>query len=120
MATITKQILSGSTSGTPISLTDTATSGNTDAGYLVHTAVAGATDFDEIWIWATNVHTAAVILTLECGSKDEDQHIKAAINPNETVLVCPGMIMNGGLVISAFASVANEINLFGFVNRLDY
>ena len=52
MATITKQLLSGSTQGTGIKLTDTSTSGNTDAGYLIHTAVSGPTDIDEIWIWA--------------------------------------------------------------------
>ena len=120
MATITKQLLSGSTNGMPISVTDTSTSNNTDAGYLIHTAINNATDFDEIWIWATNIHTAAVVLTLECGTKDENEHIKAIVNPNETVLVCPGMILNNSKVMCAFASVADKLNLFGFVNRLDY
>jgi hypothetical protein len=120
MATITKQLLSGSTQGTGIKLTDTSTSNNTDAGYLIHTAVAGTTDIDEVWVWACNTNTAAVILTVEFGGVDVDDNIKVAINPNETVLVVPGLPIHNGLHIKGFASVADKVNVFGFVNRMDY
>ena len=116
MATITKQLLSGSTSGQPISLTTNATSG----AVTIHTAVTGGTDFDEIWCWAVNIHTSDITLTLECGTTDEDQHIKHVIQPDETVLVVPGMIMNGAKVLKGFASTADKCNIFGYVNRLDY
>ena len=119
MATISKQLLSGCTQGTGIKLTDTGTSGNTDAGYLIHTAVVGTTDIDEIWIWACNTNTTAVTLTLEWGGVDVDDNIKVVIQSNETVLAAPGLLLQNGLLVKAFASVADKINLFGFVNRLD-
>ena len=116
MATLTKQKLSGSgTRSRPISLTTTSTS----SAVLIHTSVSGTTDFDEIWVWASNIHTGAITLTLEVGTTDEDQHVKAVINPNETVLVCPGLLMHDGDVLNGFATVANKINVFGYVNRMD-
>ena len=117
MATFTKQKLSGSgTRSRPISLTTTATSG----AVTIHASVGNATDFDEIWLWATNIHTGSITLTLEVGTTDEDQHIKAVINPSETVLVCPGLLMHDGDILKGFATVADKINVFGYVNRLDY
>ena len=120
MATITKQLLSGSTQGTGIKLTDTSTSGNTDAGYLIHTAVSGTTDIDEIWIYACNTNTSAEVLTIEFGGVDVDDNIKVSINPDETVLVVPGLPLQNGLLVKGFATVANKINVFGYVNRMDY
>mgnify|MGYP003645981500 CR=1 FL=1 len=114
MATISKQLLSGSTQGTGIKIVQTSTAGDT-----VHTAIAGTTDIDEIWIWACNTNTSTVVLTLEMGSADVDDNIKVAINPNETVLVVPGLPMHNGLIIKGFASVANKVNVFGYVNRMD-
>jgi len=115
MATISKQLLSGSTSGMPISLTTNATSG----AVTIHTAVSGATDIDEVWVWATNVNTTAETLTLEVGTTDEDQHVMAVIQPDETVLVLPGLILNGAKVIKGFSTTANKVNVFGYANRLD-
>ena len=119
MATISKKILSGSTQGTGIKLTDTSSSVNTDAGYLIHTAIAGTTDIDEIWIWACNTDTSAATLTVEFGGTDVDDNIKTIIQPNETVLVVPGLPLQNGLIVKAFASVANKVNVFGFVNSMD-
>ena len=115
MATISKQLLGGSTNGMPISLTTAVTSG----AVTIHTAVSGTTDIDEVWIWATNIHTGAVVLTLEVGTTDEDQHIKATIQPDETVLVCPGLALQNGKIIKGFASTANKCNVFGYANRMD-
>ena len=119
MATISKQLLSGSTQGTGLQLTDTATSVNTDEGYLIHTAVSGTTDIDEVWIWACNTDTSAATLTVEFGGTDVDDNIKVVIQTNEVVLVVPGLPLHNGLLVKAFASVANKVNVFGFVNRLD-
>tara|TARA_R110000824_G_scaffold82838_6_gene207726 strand:- start:3946 stop:4299 length:354 start_codon:yes stop_codon:yes gene_type:complete len=115
MSTISKQLLGGSTNGMPISLTTAVTSG----AVTIHTAVSGTTDIDEVWIWATNIHTGSITLTLEVGTADEDQHIKAVINANETVLVCPGIALQNGKIIKGFASVADKCNVFGYANRMD-
>ena len=119
MSTISKVLLSGSTQGTGIKLTDTSTSGNSDAGYLIHTAVSGTTDIDEIWVWACNTDTSAAVLTVEFGGVDVDDNIKYLIQPNETLLVVPGLPLQNGLLVKGFASVANKVNVFGYVNRLD-
>jgi hypothetical protein len=42
----------------------------------------------------------------------------ASINPNETVLVVPGLPLHNGLVVKAFASVADKINVAGYVNKI--
>ena len=47
MATFSRVLLSGGTSGAPIPVAATATPGT-----LIHTAVAGATSFDEVYLWA--------------------------------------------------------------------
>ena len=115
MATITKQLLSGSTQGTGIKITQTSTAGDT-----IHTAVSGTTDIDEIWIWACNTNTSTEVLTIEFGGVDVDDNIKVSINPDETVLVLPGLPLHNGLLVKGFATVANKVNVFGYVNRMDY
>ena len=131
MAAITKVILSGSTNGRGIKLTDTAASTNNDTGYTIHTAVAGTTDIDEVWLWAHNSSTAGVKLTLEFGnavasgattaSTAPDDQIEVSIPPEEGLMqVIPGLILQNACLIRAFASAANVITIHGFVNRIDY
>ena len=131
MATYTKVKLSGSTDGRGIKLTDTASSTNNDAGYTIHTAVVGTTDFDEVWLWAHNSSTAAVKLTLEFGnavasgattaSTDPDDRIEVTIPPEEGLMqICPGLVLQNACLIRAFAASANVVTIHGFVNRIDY
>ena len=62
MATYSKELLSGSTNGLGILVVATST-----AGTLIHTAVSGTTDLEEIWLYAVNAHSADIKLTLEWG-----------------------------------------------------
>jgi hypothetical protein len=113
MATISKHILSESNHGDGIKIVQTATAGTT-----IHTANDQTDDIDEVWLWACNTNATAVILTLEWSSAVVDDNIKVSINPNETVLVAPGWPLRNTLVIKGFATVANKVNVFGFVNRI--
>jgi len=117
MATVVKRKLSGSTDGKPIKVVATAT-----AGTAVHTAVAGTTagTFDEIWLWAFNSSAAAVVLTLEWGGVTvPDQNIVLSIPPQAgLILVVPGLILQNGMLVKAFAASANVITLSGFVNSM--
>jgi len=112
----TKRKLSGSTDGLPISVVATAT-----AGTLIHTAVAGTTagTYDEIWLWATNNHTAAVNLTIEYGNATTTNNIQMSI-PAKTglYLVVPWLILQNGLTVKAFAATTAVINITGFVNAI--
>jgi hypothetical protein len=116
MATFSKQMLSGSTNGKGIKVAATATAGTT-----IHTAVAGGSSYDEVWLYANNTSSAAVKLTLEWGGvAAPDDHIEISIPAEGTglVLVSPGLLINNSLVIKAFAATTNVINIFGYVNRI--
>jgi len=117
MATFVKRKLSGSTDGMPIKVVATATAGTT-----IHTAVAGTTagTYDEVWLYAYNGHTAAVTLTIEYGGATvPDQNIIVSIASKSGLsLIVPGLILQNGLVIKAFASTANVITLSGWVNQM--
>ena len=114
--TVAKTKLSGSTSGMGILVVATAT-----AGTLIHTAAAGATNYDEVWLWAVNTDAAAVDLTIEYGGvTDPNNLINIDAIPVESglTLICPGLILQGGLVIRAFGSAASKIVIYGFVNQM--
>ena len=115
MATFSKRLLSDSTSGRGIVITQTATAGND-----LHTAVAGSSDIDEIWLYATNIHTSAVSLTIEWGGVTVARDTITVTVPSKSglMLVAPGLLLNGGIDVAAFASVASKINIFGYVNRI--
>jgi hypothetical protein len=115
MATFTKIPLSGSTNGKGIKITQTASAGNT-----IHTAVTGITDLDEVWIYAVNTDGTARAITIQWGGTTApDDSITASIDAESgLLLLVPGLILQNGLIIKAFAAVANKLVVFGFVNRI--
>lgn len=117
MATFKKRKLSGSTDGMPIKVVQTATAGTT-----IHQAVAGTTagTFDEIWLFAYNGHSAAVTLTIEYGGATvPDQNIVCTLAVQSGLqLIVPGLVLQNGLYVKAFASVANVVCLSGYVNSI--
>ena len=120
MATFSKQKLSGSTNGRGIAVVATATLGTT-----IHATGTSATTIDELWLYANNIHSSAVTLTIELGGVTTTSDLiqqSIAATPSGLVLVCAGLILTGtgsaALTVSAFASVASKIEIFGFVNRI--
>jgi hypothetical protein len=116
MATFTKVLLSGSTNGKGIKVAASAT-----AGTLIHTAVSGTSSIDEIWLYAHNTSASNVKLTIEWGEATApDGNIEVNIGAEGTgmILVIPGVPLQNGLTVRAFAGSANVINIFGYVNRI--
>ena len=116
MATYSKQLLNGSTNGKGIKVAATAT-----AGTVIHTAIAGTSALDEVWLYAHNTSASAVKLTLEWGgvaAPDDQIEINIGVDGTGAVLVAPGLLLQNGLVIRAFAGTANVLNIFGYVNRI--
>jgi hypothetical protein len=113
---ISKQQLSGSTNGRGIKIVATAT-----AGTLLHTAVSETDQFDEVWIYLWNSHSADVLVTLELGGvTDPDDIVEVTIPFQQGLyLVVPGIPYSGGVAIRAFAATANVVVASGFVNRVD-
>ena len=113
---VSKAKLSGSTNGRQIKVGATATPGTT-----IHTATSSANTLDEVWLWACNTSSSTVALTVELGgTTDPDDLIEVGI-PAESglVMVVPGIPMDGGVVIRAFAATGDVINISGFVNQID-
>ena len=115
MALWTKRKLSGSTDGKQIKVAATATPGTT-----IHTAVSGTTDFDEIYIWAVNSDTVARKLTLEWGgTASPDDLCEVTIPPEDGYfLLVPGLLLQNGAILRAFAETANVVLINGYVNRI--
>jgi hypothetical protein len=116
MATFSKQLLSGSTNGKGILVAATAT-----AGTLIHTAVSGTSSFDEIWLYANNTSSSNVKLTLEWGEATAPAgNIEVNIGAEGTglILIAPGILLQNGLSVRAFAATTNVLNIFGYVNRI--
>lgn len=117
MATYSRVLLSGSTNGKSIKIAATATAGTT-----VHTAVAGTSSYDEIYVWLTNTDSSARTVTIEFGGvTDPDNLIVKALSlpPNSPPIpVLTGQVLQNGLVIGIFASAANVILATGYVNRI--
>ncbi len=117
MSTYSRVLLSGSTSGREIPVVATATPGTT-----IHTAIAGSTSFDEVYLWASNVTGSAATLTLEWGGvTDPGDHLTHAVSipaNSPPIPVITGQVLNGGLVLRAFSGTTAAINVGGFVNRI--
>lgn len=111
-----KRKLSGSTDGKGIKVAATAT-----AWTLIHTAVSWTTAwvYDEIWLYATNNHTAAVNLTIEFGSASTDDNIQMSI-PSKTgeYFIIPWFILQNWATVKAFAETANVITIHWWVNAI--
>lgn len=117
MATFSRILLSGSTSGQPIKVAATATPGT-----LIHTAVAGAVSFDEIYLWVTNTDTVTRTVTIQWGGvTDPDNLIAKTVSLGASSPPFPiitGINLNGGLIVRAFASSANVLLISGYCNQI--
>ena len=113
MATFTKVVLSGSTDGRPIKVTQTATAGDT-----IHTAHASS--IDEVYLYANNTQAASILLTIEFGGVTSPDDLIEFSIPGHSGLycVCPGLPITNSLLVRAFAASANLITISGFVNRI--
>jgi len=120
VATFSKIKLSGSTNGRGIAVAATSTLGTT-----IHATGTSASVLDEVWLYAANIHSSAVTLTVEFGGATTTSdliQVSVGATPSGLVLICPGLILSGtgsaATTVTAFAGTANKIEIFGFVNRI--
>src|SRR5688572_7822508 len=101
--------LSGSTDGRGILVAATATPGTT-----IHTAVAGATDFDLVTLYAVNLDTVERTLTLEYGGTGTGDTFPITLAAGRgPTLIVDGLPLHDGVVVRAFGSSANKIAIIG-------
>ncbi len=111
----TVEKLSGSTNGKGIKLAHiTSTSAET-----IHTAPAGV-DIDLVTLWAVNQDTVDHTVTLGWGAVvDPDNRITVTVPAQAgPVAICDRMPLSGALAITAWASTANVVMLYGTVERV--
>ncbi len=114
MTTFTKAKLSASTDGKPILIAATAT-----AGTLVHTAVAGTTNFDEVWLWLVNNSASDCLATIEYGDAAAGSNIQYLVLSRDGLkCVLPGLPLQNGATVKVFAAVTNVLSASGFVNQI--
>ena len=115
MARFSKQLLSGGTNGKNVKVVATASAGTT-----IHTAVSGTSDMDEVWLYAMNTDSSDRKLTIEYGGVASPDDLTEVTITAEAgwVLVCPGLLLQNGLVVKAFAAAANVVMINGYVNRI--
>ena len=116
MATYSKIKLSATPAdGRNIKVVETST-----AGDLIHTAVSGTSDLDEVWLYACNTDGTDRKLTIEYGGVASPDDLTEVTITAEAgwVLVCPGLLLQNGLIIKAFAAAANVVMINGYVNRI--
>ena len=114
MATFTKAHLSISTDGRGIVVAATATPGTT-----IHQAASGTSALDEIWLYAVNISTSAVKLTIEWGDAATGDNIEMTVQGESgLVLVVPGLLLQNSLYVKAFAGTTNVITIHGYVNNI--
>jgi hypothetical protein len=117
MPSYSRQLLSGSVNGRAIPVAATATPGT-----LLHTAIAGTTGFDEVYLWASNATNAAASLTIEWGNAGAvGDHLVDTISipaNSPPIPIATGQVLQNGLPVRAFSGTASAINITGFVNRI--
>jgi hypothetical protein len=115
MATFTKKKLSASTDGKPILIAATATPGT-----LIHTAVAGTTDFDEIWVWLSNTSLSDAIVTIEYGDATAPgSNVKYTVLAQDGLkCVLPGTLLQNGATLRIFCGTASVVNAIGHVHLI--
>ena len=92
----------------------------------VHTGPSLATSYDEIWIYASNASASDVTLTIGWGeepSTNDDLEIVMNVTAKTGYhMLIPGLILKGNastaLVVTAYASATNAVNLTGYVNHI--
>jgi len=102
-------------------------------GTLIHNNVnATSTALDEVWLYATNLTSSAVVLSLVVGASQlgtlplTSAVTNITIPPNSGLtLITPGLILSANSAgstlysaIYAYASQANAIAISGYVNRI--
>ncbi len=104
---------SASTSGAGINLTATSTPGT-----AIHTAAAGAVTLDRVWLYVTNTSASAVVVTVEFGGTTVGFRIVYSVPSQNTALVVPGLVINGGLSVAAFAGTGSVLNAIGYIEKV--
>lgn len=113
---ITRVKLSGSTNGLGIKVTGTSSA----ADVTIHTA--DATALDQVWLYAINndVDGEVRTLTVAWGAETDPDNLIITTVPCKAgpILITPGLVATGSVVIGAWADEASDVVIYGYVDRI--
>jgi len=117
MATVEKQLLSGSIAGRPIAIVVTGS-----AGTQIHTTTTNPNTIDEVWLYASYVGTGAPILSTQWGSTSVSDNIETTLTGSAGLyVISPGLTLSASgstaSTIRAFATTGSGVTVTGYVNR---
>lgn len=121
MATFTKVLLSGSSQGKAIKISATTSGSN---GTTIHATGTSSSIIDELWLYAYNSSSSAVVLTIQWGGITAvDNEYKLTIPATSGLtLVVPGLVLTGdgttATTTRAYAATTNVVTVSGYVNRI--
>lgn len=116
--TYTIEKLSGSTDGKGIKVTGTSSA----ADVTIHTATSGAGDIDLVTLWAVNQDADGETrtLTLAWGAETDPDNLISVPVPCKVgpVMVCDRLPIMNSLVVGAWADEANDVMVYGRIERV--
>lgn len=117
MATIIRDHLSGCANGIPVALA-------VDSGTFttIHSITTTTADFEEVWIWLSNISTATEVVTLTFGGTSDNNKVKVVVPAEATVLAVPGWTFQGASgpnTITGASTTADKVNVHGYINLID-
>jgi hypothetical protein len=121
MATFSKIDLSEAVDGMGIAVVATASTGT-----LIHNMDTDDTaDYDEVWLYVTNVHSGDEVLTIQWGTTGGVNDITQTVATKAgLVLVVPGLVLKGNASVQknirAFnpSGASSRLIIHGYVNRI--
>lgn len=116
MPTMSKAVLSGSTHGRAIKITQT----SIGSGTTIHTAVNSVSDIDLITLFATNSDTVPRVLTIGWGGTTDPDDLVAVTIPADggLALIAADLPLRNALIVKAAADSANVVMITGYVNQI--
>ena len=117
MATIIRDHLRGCADGIPIAQA-------IDSGTFttIHSITTTTADFEEVYIWLSNINTSQEIVTLTFGGSSDVNKVKIKVPAESTVLAVPGWTFQGASgpnTITGASTTANKVNVHGYINLID-
>lgn len=112
-----KRKLSESTNGRGVSVAATGSPGT-----LIHTALSSpaANEWDAIHLYAVNNSGSAVLLTVQWGDTNSSDSIEVSMPADSGLVeIVPGLVLNNGAEVRAFAGTTNVVIVHGYIDRYE-